>query len=472
MCLEIINRTILTGFRGSIAESTSSNKFLYKIKQYFAENEKAEMSNLLSKLVTMNSYFSAPQFGHFVVSYNTQKEKWILNELISHRVQEEERVLREKTESAHLESSSHDKKQKKGKDIGSGKSKHQLYGYLYLIHEKSQAMYVFKEYKVEVELQLNNSIKAVRSDRGGKPNMNGVVERRTRILKDMVRTEKSFFGTDNARFFKDVDFGRDDIEHEDGIDIGEDDPVNLQQVMRSPNSQKWIDAMNEELQYMKDNDAWDLIELPKGQKLIGCKWVFKTKRDSSGNIKRYKARIVAKGFAQIKGIDYNETFSPISTRDSFRIFMALVAHYDLEIHPMDVKTAFLNRNIDEIIYMVQPENFVIGYLKTLVCKLRKSIYDLKQASREWYHKFHHVITSYDFEVNLVEHCVYHKFSGSKFIFLLLYVDDILLVTDNIGLLHYTKKFLTSQFEMKDLGNAYFVSRIHIHRDRSRGILGL
>ena len=226
------------------------------------------------------------------------------------------------------------------------------------------------------------------------------------------------------------------------------------------------------MQSMKDNDVWDLVELPKGSKPVGCKWVFKTKRDSKGNIERYKARLVAKGFTQKKGIDYNETFSPVSTKDSFRIFMALVAHYDLELHQMDVKTAFLNGNIGETIYMVQPENFVIGDPKTMVCRLKKSIYGLRQASREWYHKFHHVITSYSFEVNLVEHCVYHKFSGSKFIFLLLYVDDILLATNDIGLLHDTKKFLTSQFEMKDLGNASFVLGIQIHRDRSRGILGL
>ena len=139
---------------------------------------------------------------------------------------------------------------------------------------------------------------------------------------------------------------------------------------------------------------------------------------------------------------------------------------------MDVKTAFLNGNIDETIYMVQPENFVFGDPKSMVCKLKKSIYGLKQASREWYHKFHQVITSNGFEVNLVEDCVYHKFSGSKFIFLILYVDDILLASSDIGLLHETKKFLSKNFEMKDLGNASFVLGIQILRDRSQGILRL
>ena len=109
-------------------------------------------------------------------------------------------------------------------------------------------------------------------------------------------------------------------------------------------------------------------------------------------------------------IDYKETFSPVSTKDSFRTIMALVAHFDLELHHMDVKTMFLNSNIDETIYMVQLENFVSRDPKSMVCKLKKFIYGLKQAFHQWYQKFHQVITSNGFEVNLVEDCVYHKFN--------------------------------------------------------------
>ncbi|KZV52170.1 hypothetical protein F511_07125 [Dorcoceras hygrometricum] len=170
--------------------------------------------------------------------------------------------------------------------------------------------------------------------------------------------------------------------------------------------------------------------------------------DSNGNVEKYKARLVAKGFTQKYGIDYKETFYPVSTKDSFRTIMALVAHFDMELHQMDVKTTFLNGDIDETIYMVQPENFVLGDPKNMVCKLKKSIYGLKQASRQWYHKFHEIILSFGFEENLIDHCVYHKFSGSKHIFLVLYVDDILLATNDIGLLHQTKNFLSRNFEMK------------------------
>ncbi|RDX62551.1 hypothetical protein CR513_59105, partial [Mucuna pruriens] len=174
--------------------------------------------------------------------------------------------------------------------------------------------------------------------------------------------------------------------------------------------------MKDELKSMQDNDVCDLVELPEGVKPSGCKWIFKTKKDSKGNIERYKARLVAKGFTQ-----------------------------------MDVKTAFLNGDIDETIYMMQPKNFVSNESKSM-------------ASRQWYHKFHQFITSYGFETNVVDDCVYHKFSRSKYIFLVLYVDDILLASSDTSLLHETKRFLTKNFEMKDLGEASFVLGIQILRD--------
>ncbi|KAA0051661.1 Retrovirus-related Pol polyprotein from transposon TNT 1-94 [Cucumis melo var. makuwa] len=135
---------------------------------------------------------------------------------------------------------------------------------------------------------------------------------------------------------------------------------------------------------MNDNEVWDLVKLSKESKRVGCKWVFKAKRDSNGNIERYKARLVAKGYTQKDGIDYKETLSPVSKKDSLRIIMALVAHYDLELHQMDVKTAFLNGNLDEEVFMDQPEGFMVEEKEHTMCKLKRSIYGLKQASRQWY----------------------------------------------------------------------------------------
>ncbi|RDX64212.1 hypothetical protein CR513_57263, partial [Mucuna pruriens] len=247
-------------------------------------------------------------------------------------------------------------------------------------------------------------------------------------------------------------------EHEDDIGLTKDDPINFCQAMQSYNSQKWIDAMVDELKSMQDNDVWDLVKLLEG--------------DSKGNIERYKTCIVAKDFIENEGIDYKETFSLVSSKDSFRSIIALVTHFDLKLHQMDIKTMFLNGDINEMIYMVQPENLVSNESKSMVSKLNKSIYGLKQASRQWYHKFHQVITSYDFEANVVDDCVYHNFNGSKYIFLVLYINDILLASSDTGLLHETKRFLTKNFEMKDLGEASFVLGIQILRDCSQGFLML
>ena len=142
--------------------------------------------------------------------------------------------------------------------------------------------------------------------------------------------------------------------------------------------------------------------------------------------------------------------------------MALVAHYDLELHQMDMKTTFLNGDIEETMYMVQPENFESKESKHLVYKLKKSIYSLKQASRQWNQKFDKVIIFFSFKENTIDQCIYQKINGSKFIFLVLYVDDILLASNDIGLLHETKRFLSNNFEMKDIGNASFMLGIQIY----------
>ena len=139
----------------------------------------------------------------------------------------------------------------------------------------------------------------------------------------------------------------------------EDDPTSYEEAMRSVHSSQWLEAMKDEMKSMSLNDVWDLEEIPKGAKTVGCKWVYKTKYDSRGNIEKFKARLVAKGFTQREGIDYNETFSPVSCKDSFRIIMALVAHFDLELHQMDVKMTFLNEDLEEKVYMAKPKGFII-----------------------------------------------------------------------------------------------------------------
>lgn len=262
-----------------------------------------------------------------------------------------------------------------------------------------------------------------------------------------------------------------DVESECDLSLNEE-PKTFRKAMESENSEKWSNAAEEEISSMNVNKVWDLVELPDGFKTVGCKWIFTTKRDSKGNLEKYKARLVAKGFTQKDGIDYTETFSPVSKKDSLRIVLALVAHYDLELHQMDVKTAFLNGELEEEIYMDQPEGFVATGTENLVCRLRKSIYGLKQASRQWYIKFNDTILSYGFVEIIVDRCIYMKVSGSKFAILVLYVDDILIAANDMGMLRDVKKYLSSNFEMKDMGEASYVIGIEIIRDRSQGLLSL
>ena len=137
------------------------------------------------------------------------------------------------------------------------------------------------------------------------------------------------------------------------------DPVTFLDDVHSPQYDKWNIAMKKEMLSMANNDVWELVEMPENFKPIGCKWVFKTKKDAKGKIERFKARLVAKGYTQKEGVDYTETFSLVSSKDSFRIIMALTAHFNLELHHMDVKTAFLNGDRYEEVYMQQPEGFVV-----------------------------------------------------------------------------------------------------------------
>ena len=146
--------------------------------------------------------------------------------------------------------------------------------------------------------------------------------------------------------------------------------------------------------------------------------------------------------------------------------MTLVAHFDFELHQMDVKVTFLNGRLEEEVYMKQPEGFFSSNSEHLVYKLNKFIYGLKQASRQWYLNFHEVITSFDFEENIMDQCIYQKVSRSKICFLVLYVDDILLATDDKNFLYEVKKFLSKNFDMKDMGYASYVIGIEIHRERS------
>ena len=162
----------------------------------------------------------------------------------------------------------------------------------------------------------------------------------------------------------------------------ESDPYTYEETMNDIDAHHWVQAMKSELDSMYSNQVWDLVKAPNGIKPIGCKWVYKRKRVIDGKVETFKVRLVAKWYTQKEGIDYDETFSPVVMLKSIRILLSIaVYYYDYEIWQMDVKTAFLNSNLDEEINMIQLEGFIAKNQEHMVCKLKRSIYGLKQASR-------------------------------------------------------------------------------------------
>ena len=154
----------------------------------------------------------------------------------------------------------------------------------------------------------------------------------------------------------------------------------MKDVLSSPERAQWLDAMEKEMKSLKANDVWDLVELPSDRAVVGSKWVF---TDADGKVELHKARLVAQGFLQKFGLDYDETFCPVVRFESFPALIALAAQNGLMLHQMDVITAFLNGELEEVVFMKQPEGFVVQGQEHLVCRLKKSIYGLKQSPRCW-----------------------------------------------------------------------------------------
>jgi hypothetical protein len=160
------------------------------------------------------------------------------------------------------------------------------------------------------------------------------------------------------------------------------DPTSLEEALSSTDLDFWKEAINDEMESLISNNTWKLVDLPLGCKTIGCKWVLRRKLKPDGTIEKFKARLAAKGFKQKEDIDFFDTFSPVTKIIYIRLLIAIAAIYNLMIHQMDIKTAFLNGDLEEEIYMDQPEGFVLPGNEHKVCKLLKSLYGLKQAPRQ------------------------------------------------------------------------------------------
>ncbi|GJW86312.1 retrotransposon protein, putative, ty1-copia subclass [Tanacetum coccineum] len=248
----------------------------------------------------------------------------------------------------------------------------------------------------------------------------------------------------------------------------DDVPTTYSEAVEDSENEKWRIAISEEMQSLQKNQTWELTNLPEGKKAIGCKWVYAKKEGFPGQDDvRYKARLVAKGYAQKEGIDYNEVFSPVVKHSSIRILLALVAQLDLELVQMDVKTAFLHGDLEEEIYMVQPEGFKVAGKEHEVCKLHKSLYGLKQSPRQWYKRFDKFMMESKYTRSKYDHCVYlKKLQDGSFVYLLLYVDDMLIASQSLDEIEKLKTRLKSEFEMKDLSEAKMILGIQITKQVS------
>jgi hypothetical protein len=243
----------------------------------------------------------------------------------------------------------------------------------------------------------------------------------------------------------------------------DNEPKNFYEAISSSDSKFWKEAIKTEIDSIEKNKTWILVDLPQGSKPNGCKWIFKRKYNPDGSIDKYKVRLVAKGFSQKENIDYFDTFAPVTRISSIRILIALASIYKLVIHQMDVKTAFLNGDLEEEIYMAQPEGCVAPGQEKKVCKLLKSLYGLKQAPKQWHEKFNEVLFSDGFSSIEVDKCVYIKSLNGEHVIICLYVDDMLIFGTCVDIVIKTKSFLSSKFDMKDMGEASVILGVRIIR---------
>ena len=199
-------------------------------------------------------------------------------------------------------------------------------------------------------------------------------------------------------------------------------PNTFQEALSHPG---WRSVMIEEMDALNGNDTWNLVHLPTGKKSIGCRWVFVVKVNLDGSVARLKARLVAKGYAQTYGVDYFDTFSPVAKMTSVRLFISLAATHNWDLHQLDIKNAFLHGDLQEEVYMDQPPEFVAQGEIGKVCRLRKSLYGLKQSPRAWFGKFNQAVVKFGLQKSKSDHSI------SYIILLVVYVDDIVITASFI-----------------------------------------
>jgi hypothetical protein len=244
----------------------------------------------------------------------------------------------------------------------------------------------------------------------------------------------------------------------------------FQEAAKSSLKKEWIKAMDKEIASIEDHNTWKLMKLPVGKKAIKCRWILKVKRNADNSIQKFKARLCAKGFTQRFGVDYNETFAPVAKISTIRMAFAIANSMDLEIRQCDIETAFLNGDIDEEIYMEQPD----GYAKEggLVCRLQKGLYGTKQAARQWNIKIDEVLKGLGLKQSSQDPCLYYEINEGEYLLLILYVDDIIMFSRNIKRIKEIIEGLKAKFGVTELGEPKYCLGIEIIRNRETKTLFL
>ena len=250
----------------------------------------------------------------------------------------------------------------------------------------------------------------------------------------------------------------------------DDLPLSHDDAMQRSDSENWKKAEIAEIQSMIKSHVFKTTTPPPGRKPVQSKWVYRIKRDKFGNVDRYKARIVAKGFKQVLGIDYDEVFSPVVRLTTLRLIYALTIELRLILHQMDVDTAFLNADLKEEIYLQPPPGMELPPGQAY--KLLKSLYGLKQAPREWNACLNEKLISLGFNRLVSDICIYYKGhpSTNDFVILSVYVDDLAIAASTIELVTHTKKQLTNQFKMKDMGPISFMLGMSVVHSTEHSLL--
>jgi hypothetical protein len=249
------------------------------------------------------------------------------------------------------------------------------------------------------------------------------------------------------------------------------DPRTYRLAMQSPDSDRWVEACNTEMFNLEANGTWELVELPPGKKVVNSGWVFKVKRHADGSVERYRARLVAKGYSQRPGFDFTEVFAPTFRPASLRLIIALAAKEGYKMRSVDISSAFTYGELEEEIYMRQPEGYHVGR-PGMVFRLRKSLYGLKQAARQWSKKLRGVLEGIGYSRLRSDNSIYIYSKGDIKVLVPVFIDDITLVSKSDAAMASAVSELSKHFKLRDLGSTTLLLGLQVKQDASTGSISL